>query len=77
MELEGRDDIYLHNGLKNDGFSSGEGILERSLGSETEGEFRGIDLVRRAVLENELAPADWVAGEDTTLESVVESLGTS
>lgn len=76
LELGRRDDLDLHDGLEDDGCSLGEGLAESALRSETESKFGRIDLVGGSVLEDHLDTADLVTGEDTALESVVESLQT-
>ena len=74
LELERSDDVDLHDGLEHDGVTLGERLLERALSCESESELGGVDLMSGSILEHELAAADGVAGEDASLESVVESL---
>lgn len=74
LELDRRSDVDLHNRLENDRTTLRECLAEGTLSSQAESQLGRVDLVSRAVLEDEFATRDLVARKRATLEGVAETL---
>ena len=74
LELDGSNDVDLHDGLENNGSTFRESFTESTLSGESESQFGRIDLMSSSVFENKFTTRDRVTSEDTSLECVVESL---
>jgi hypothetical protein len=74
LELDRSNNVDLHDGLENDRSTFRESFSESTLSGESESQFGRIDLVSSSVFENKLATRDRVTSEDTSFESVIESL---
>lgn len=74
LELDRRSNVDLHNRLENDRAALRERLAEGTLSRQAESQLGRVDLVSRAVLEDELATRDLVARKRATLEGVAETL---
>src|SRR5450756_1847268 len=73
-ELVGRDDLDGHHRLENDRVRLLGGVLERHGAGDLEGHLRGVDVVKRAVVELDLDVDRRVTGEDASENRLTDAL---
>ena len=74
LEFRRSDNLNRHHRFKDDRTEFGIDFTESTNDGKPESQFRGVDCVRETILEHQTNTTNWVSGQDTLLQCLMEAL---